>query len=334
MRQFRRSLSMLILPLVLVILSAGCGRDEQSTQSHQKPTKVFAMNVLVSGVPFWNDTRATWSAIGEGLNVKTVYGGPLDTDGQKQIDQIESLITQKVDGIVVYPTDSAALVPEINRAVDKGIPVITYLNDAPNSKRLAYVTSELEDASLKVGKYAMGEATGPAKAIIMYAEPGNEEQEARRRGFEMLAKQNPNLKIVEIVVDKFDESIGTEHLRPLLAKHPDLKYIFGCNSRSAVAATSALKELKFKPGQVTVTGWDADQDVLNLISQGWVKATVYQNSAFMTQVAFNILEARAGGWMYPKNRQFQENGVKSVPDKIVIPVQLVTGSNVSGYLPH
>jgi ribose transport system substrate-binding protein len=319
---------------LFTLLGTGCGRDEQGTKTAEQPPKTFAMNVLVSGVPFFSDTQATWSAMGAGLNVKTVYGGPLDTDAQKQIQQIEALIAQKVDGLVIAPTDSAALAPVINSAVDRGIPVITYLNDVPASKRLAYVTSEREDASMKVGHLVIGADVRPSKAIIMYAQPGNDEQEARRRGFELLAKEKPNLKVVAVVSDKFDEAVGAAQLRPLLAKYPDVNYIFGCGSRSAVGAVSALKELNFKPGQVTVTGWDYDADVLNLISQGWVKVTAAQNTPFMTQIAFNILKARAGGWLYPTNRQFQENGVRPIPEKIVVQVDLVTESNLKGYYPR
>src|ERR1035441_2393195 len=109
---------------LFALLGTGCGRDEQAPRPPDQPTKTFAMNVLVSGVPFFSDTQATWKAMGAGLGVKTVYGGPLDTDAQKQIQQIEALIAQKVDGLVIAPTDSAALAPVINSAVDRGIPVI------------------------------------------------------------------------------------------------------------------------------------------------------------------------------------------------------------------
>src|SRR3954453_6493369 len=83
----------------LTLFSSACGRNEESAATTQaaQPPKTFAMNVLVSGVPFFNDTQDTWRAMGAGLNVKTVYGGPLDTDAQKQIQQIEALIAQHID---------------------------------------------------------------------------------------------------------------------------------------------------------------------------------------------------------------------------------------------
>lgn len=330
----RRTFAVLAATILASTLSlTGCGREESRTgrPAPQVVEKTFAMNVLVSGVPFWNDTKAVWTSAGEKNGVNTVFGGPLDTDGQKQIQELDALIARKVDGLIIYPTDSAALIPQINKAVEAGIPVITYLNDAPGSKRLTYITSELEEASIRVAQTTLPPSEKPVEAIIMYAQAGNEEQEARRRGFERLAQQTPNVKIVATIEDKFDEAVGAEQLRPLLAKFPNVTHIFGTNSRSAVGAATVLRELRYTPGQISVTGWDADADVLALIDQGWVKASVYQNSAFMTQIAFNILKARAGGWLYPANREFEQNGVSVVPDKIVVPVQIITKENVRGY---
>jgi ribose transport system substrate-binding protein len=326
-------LVLLSAALILVISSGGCGRVESGTATSAGKTKTYAMSLYVVGLPFWNDTKATWDAIGRQPGVKTIYSGPVDGDPQKQIQDIDTMIARKVDGIVVSASDSAALVLEINKAVDSGIPVVTYLNDAPNSKRMTNITSELEASSLKVGGAALENNTEPATAIISCADAGNQEQTARRHGFEMLAQQNPQLKIVGVVEDKFDDATGAQRIKPLLAKYRKLNYIFGCNSRSAVGAVSALKETGAKPGQVVVTGWDEDADELNLIEQGWVKYSVAQNSALMTQIAFAILQASAQGTLYPSNRQFQQYGISPVPDRIMIPVSLISSANVKGYYP-
>jgi len=300
----------------------------------EKPTKTYAMNVLVSTVPFFSDSRATWAAVGEAHGTVTKFGGPVDTDAQKQIQEIESLIAQGVNGLVVAPTDSAALAPVINKAADRGIPVVTYLNDVPGSKRIAYVTSQWEEASLRVGAAVLKKGDGPKKAIIVYAEPGNLEQQGRRRGFEQLKADYPGLEIVAVVADKFDAAIATEQIRPLIAKYPDLAYIFGCGSRSAVGAVAALKEAGFKPGQITVTAWDYDEDTLRLIENGWVAVSAAQNTSYMTQLAYSIIEAASNDYLYPKNHPFKEHNVRALPEKLVIPVELVTKVNAAAYYPR
>lgn len=333
MKTLRARLQHIAVLSLLVVVATGCQRQAESHAP--TTTKTFAMNVVVSGVPFWADTKSTWEAIQTGReDIQTLFGGPLDTDSQKQIEQIEALLAKGVDGLIVAPTDSAALVPVIDRAVAQGVPVITYLVDAPRSQRLTYITSELEGASVRAAREVFKPAAGTQQAVVVFAQEGNAEQEARRRGFEQFAHNAESLSIVQTVTDKYDENAGAEKLKAVLTAHPDIKYIFGCNSRSAVGAVTALKELGRAKGSVVVTGWDADKDVLELIRDGWVAASVVQQSSFMTQQAFAILDAKRGGWLYPKNRSLEEHGVRPVPEEIVVPVQLITPQSVQAYYPR
>lgn len=300
-----------------------------------RASAIYAMNVVVSGVPFWRDTRSTWTAAGlVNPSVRTVFGGPLNTDAQRQIEEVEALIAQKVDGLVLAPADSAALRPVIDKAASKGITVLTYLVDVPGSKRLAYVTSELESASLRVAKVLTAK-NGPAgKAVISYAQPGNDEQEARRRGFEEFIAKNPQMEIVGVIQDSYDETKGADQLKALLVQHPDLKYVFGANSRSAIGAVTAARESGKKPGEILISGWDTDRDVLDLIKEGWVQASVAQQSSFMTSLMFGILEAKRLGFLYPAERPYSAHGIEPVPDTITVPVVVVTPQNVLGFYPR
>jgi ribose transport system substrate-binding protein len=293
------------------------------------------MVAVASGAPFWLDIRAAWSAAGEAsTDVRTLFVGPSDTDAQKQIDEIEALLAKGVNGLIIAPADSAALVPIINKAVDQGIPVISYFIDAPASKRLTYVASELESSSIRMGEFLTAAAGHAGKAIVIYAQAGNTEQEARRRGFEEFIRRYSALQLVGVVQDEYDEKKGAEQIKPLLIKYPDVKFIFGAHSRAAVGAVSALRELGYKPGQVNVSGSDTDQDVLDLIKEGWVQASVAQQTTFMTEMMFGILEANRLGYLYPKERSYKESGVRPLPENIVVPIILITSENVRGFYPQ
>lgn len=319
---------------LLIGLLIGYRMEPRTAGTEEVQRATYAMNVVVSGVPFWQDTRDTWQAVDRARpDVVTSFGGPLDTDAQEQIQQVEAAIAQDVDGIIIAPADSAALAPVIDRAVARNIPVVTLLVDSPSSRRLAYVTSELEAASMRVGNAVLGNGPATGRAVIVYAQAGNEEQEARRRGFEQLAREHPGLQIVGVVQDNYDEGRGAEQIKALLTRYPDIRYIFGSNSRSAVGAVSALRELHFQPGRVIVTGWDTDRDVLDLIRQGWVSATVAQQSAYMTQVAFNLIDAAHRNYLYPVGRNFQGARIRPVPEQITVPVTVVNRENVGGFYP-
>lgn len=333
-RKLTASILLAAVVALLIGLLVGYRIQPRPSGAEEIQKAEYSMNVVVSGVPFWRDTRSTWQAIDQARpDVVTTYGGPLETDAQEQIQQIEAAIAGNVDGIIIAPADSAALAPVINRAVARNIPVVTLLVDSPTSNRMAYVTSELETASIRVGNSVLGNDPVIGKAIIVYAQAGNEEQEARRRGFEQLAREHPGLQIVGVVQDNYDENRGAEQIRAMLARHPDIRYIFGANSRSAVGAVSALRERRIPPGRVLVTGWDTDQDVLDLIRQGWVAATVAQQSTYMTQVAFNLIDAAHRNYLYPRERNFQSARIRPVPEQITVPVTIVNRANVAGFYP-
>ncbi|MEW8063287.1 MAG: substrate-binding domain-containing protein [Candidatus Thiodiazotropha endolucinida] len=299
-----------------------------------KEESVYAMNVVVSHVPFWEDTRAIWSKIDSNYNgVRTIFGGPKSTDAQKQIDEILTLISKGIDGLIVAPADSAALTPVIDKAVQEGIPVITYLVDSPKSNRMTYISSELETASYRAAQSLVDESFDSGKVIIVYAQAGNEEQEARRRGYERFVADHPELEIVGTVQDNYSEEEGAKKIKALLVRHPDIKYIFGSNSRSAIGAVTALKEFGAGPGQVKIIGWDSDIDVLDRIKDGWVQRSVFQKSSYMTNLMFSILQSTNKSHLYPHNRSFEENGVPAVPTEIVVPITLITPETVNGYYP-
>lgn len=322
--------------LVACLLAGFAAGRQYSPQEAGGPGSIrtYAMNVVVSGVPFWRDTRETIAAMNAASpSSEVAFGGPTDTDAEKQREQIEGLLAKGLDGLVIAPADSAALAPVIDKAVAAGIPVVTLLVDAPSSKRLAYVSSELETASKRVATFVWDDKREPGRAVVVYAQAGNEEQEARRRGFEEFIASSKDLQLAAVLQDHYDERQGADAIKATLLKDKSVKYIFGANSRSAVGAVTALRELGYSPGQVVVTGWDTDKDVLDLIRSGWVQASVAQQSAFMAQLSVEIVRAAREGFLYPPGRQYRENGVRPLPEQIIVPVTLVNAKNVSAFYP-
>src|SRR5207344_1692277 len=71
-------------------------------------------------------------------NVEVVYSGPDHADELKQKEILESFIAQKVDGIAISVQNGDFLTSTIDKAIDAGIPVVTWDSDAPKSKRQAF----------------------------------------------------------------------------------------------------------------------------------------------------------------------------------------------------
>lgn len=298
--------------------------DDPSGSPGAKGT--YALNVIASTIPFWNESKLSFESAGKRAGAKTVFGGPPDTDPQKQIEELRTLKEGGLSGLVIAPTDSKALTPTINELSDAQIPILTYLIDAPDSKRLTYITSELEPAGEKAAAYIAQLTAGKGKVIISLAQAGNEEQEARARGIANGIRQQSGMSVLARVEDKYDPAVGSEQLKTLLGKNKDVVAILGCNSQSANGAVVALKELGYKPGQVKVAGWDYDESILDHIESGWVQVSVAQNSEFMGYLAFTLLDAVKNGSLT------SQNGKRNLmPIQITVPTVLVTKENCSTY---
>ena len=167
--------------------------------------------------------------------------------------------------------------------------------------------------------------------IVLIGTAGSEEQQRRANGFKEAVGKFSSMKVVDVIEDKFDASTGAQNLKASLQRQGKVQYIFGCNSRSAAAAKLALEESGYKPGEVVITGWDYDDDVLALIDNGWVLASAAQQSNFMSQLAFNILYAHVNNYLYAPSLNLKEHGVSPVPTEIDVPITLITKKNAAAY---
>src|SRR5690606_38760104 len=102
-------------------------------------SQVFAVVPKSLDNPFFSDVESGAAAAAEELGVELQFVGPAVHDIAQQIAVLESVIESGVDAIAVSPIDAASVTPVIRRAIDAGIPVITFDSDAlPESGRIAY----------------------------------------------------------------------------------------------------------------------------------------------------------------------------------------------------
>lgn len=113
----------------------------------------FAVVPKAMNNPFFDLARDGCEARAAELgNVTCLYIGPVEHEATTQAQIIEDLITQGVDGLAISVSDAAAATTVINRAVEAGIPVITFDSDASDSKRSAYVGTNNKDFGVALGK--------------------------------------------------------------------------------------------------------------------------------------------------------------------------------------
>ncbi len=130
-----------------------------------------------------------------GIDVKINWRTPNDEDAQKQAQFLEQLVSSGANGITVSCTDAKILTSAINSAVDKGVQVVTFDSDAPDSKRFAYYGIDDVEAGREVMRQ-LAKVLGDKGTVAILA--GNQNApnlQARVRGVKEEAAKHPGIKI-------------------------------------------------------------------------------------------------------------------------------------------
>jgi len=254
------------------------------------------------------------------------YGITVDkVDPQKfelplQVKVIEDLIAQQVDGIAISALDDAGLGPVIAEATKAGIKVITFDAPAPSTKALTYIGTDNETAGAAAGGAMAKLLKGKKDAtlVILQGGLGSVNLNLRTKGFQAaMAKNAPNVKILEVVDEGGDFSVTTNKTEALLQTYPNLTAIFAVSAEGAPAAAAVLKQ-QGKAGKIVLAGFDDLKDTINGINDGSINFCLVQKTYAMGWKSIEALrDAKAG---------------KTLPKVTDTGVLLVTKANVNTYM--
>ncbi len=130
----------------------------------------FVMIVANSDSRFWNDVYDSVREEAAKENAYVELKGKSQSSEYTMVDMMDMSIAAKVDGILLECTDEENLDEKVNEASEKGIPVITILNDAPATERKSFVG---------INPYQLGQAYGyqlekMIQKLVMEREDGRE----------------------------------------------------------------------------------------------------------------------------------------------------------------
>jgi ribose transport system substrate-binding protein len=250
-----------------------------------------------------------------GVEITVDWRTPNNEDAKQQADYIRQLVSGGANGILVSATNAATLVPDINAAVDAGVPVMTFDSDVPQSKRFAYYgTDDLEAGRLVMKELA--QAMGGTGVVAILAG----------------TQGAPNLtRRVDGVKEELKNHAGITLLNVFYHEE---------TPRDAVAK---MEEVQRANPQITgwalVGGWPLfTQNALDNVAKS---AKVVSMDALRPQLAYLkndqvqvLLGQKVYEWGYEGVRTLVDNLLdKKAPAEPIIkaPLTRVTGENAEGY---
>lgn len=296
-----------------------------------KPATADEEYIYVSAMgnlEFFNAHKYGWKWGGEALGVKTSYVGPAEYDMNAMVAAFDQAIAKKPKGICVFAVEPV-LTPEINKATEAGIPVVTILGDLPDSKRIAYVGSFQHDLGY-TGGIAIAEALGGKGKVAILSIPGVQMFDDREAGYRDAFANYTDIEVVQVGDTKADTVTAVNVAKDIMQRNPDLAAFVGTDSTAGIGAATAVEEAG-KSGQVKVVAMDRNSDILQKIKSGTLTGTVAQDDAAMAfwclQVLFNFAHNQA-----PLTSDNKAAGVVTGPTNLFTWVNYIDKDNVDYFL--
>src|SRR5260370_2387903 len=136
---------------------------------HDDSEKYFLV-VANTKVPYWQTASAGMLRAAKDMGVHAEIVGPENYDTKAQQQAFQKAMSDKASGILVSASDAQLLQPDIDSAIQQGIPVIAIDSDAPGSKRLLFVGTNNYQAGLMGGRLA-SKLTGGKPTVVIYTMP-------------------------------------------------------------------------------------------------------------------------------------------------------------------
>jgi ribose transport system substrate-binding protein len=230
-----------------------------------------------------------------------VNGIKNETDLSEQVSLVEQMIARQVDGIVIAPADSKALVPVLKHAKEAGILVVNIDNklDADVLKQagltVPFVGPDNRAGARRVGEVLAKRLKPGDTVAIIEGIPTAYNGQQRRLGFEDAMKA-AGLAIVTVQSGNWEMEKANNVAAAILGEHAEIKGILCANDSMALGAVAAITAAG-KTGQVLVVGFDNIAAIKPMLADGRVIATADQHgdelAVFGIEAALKMLRGDA-----------------------------------------
>ncbi|MGF6108805.1 sugar ABC transporter substrate-binding protein [Pseudomonas sp. ADAK2] len=242
------------------------------------------------------------------------------SDVVKQLSQVESFISQKVDAIVVNPVDTAATRKITEAAVKAGIPLV-YVNRRPDDLKLpkgvvTVASNDLEAGEMQM-QYLADKMGGKGDIVILLGDLANNSTTNRTKGVKEVLAKYPNIKIEQEQTGIWLRDKGMTLVNDWLTQGRKFDAVVANNDEMAIGAAMALSQAGVDKGTVLIAGVDGTPDGLNAIKKGNMAVSVFQDAKGQADGSIDTAVKMA------KNETVEQN--------VWVPYRLITPQNVDTF---
>jgi ribose transport system substrate-binding protein len=293
--------------------------------------EVFYLVSANAALPYWQTAAAGFNHAAAQFKVTAKVVGPANYDPQGELQELQKAVAAKPAGILVSVSDVSVLQPEIDAAIQAGIPVITIDSDAAGSRRLYFIgTNNLEAG--RVGGRRLISKLGGKGNVVFFTLAGQPNIDERLKGFKDILATRPDIKIVDAVDTKSDASVAYDKAQEFVALTGPKKIdAFVClESSCGKAVSDAIK--RANATDRTLIAWDANPDLLDGIKTGTIDSTIVQKPFTMGYYGLKALDEIFHSPPQQLSRDFGADPFSPYPVFVDTGTALVDKNNVDLYI--
>ena len=256
----------LIIYVAIIVLLTGCA---------QQPRK-YVIGVSQCSEDTWRDKLNDELKMGEYLNDSLIVKlASSNDDNMLQNKQVNQFIDEGVDLLIVSPNQLSAISKAVERAYDKGIPVILYDRKTNSDKYTAFIGCDNYTIGKSMGTFIAQQLQGKGRIVEIRGLEGSSPALERHRGFMDAIKPYPGLQVVASEEGNWKEEGGIQAMKRILKQTQDFDYVFAHNDCLAWGAYVAARQMKVKRNYkyTGVDGMATEGGGLELVRDGIFEAS-------------------------------------------------------------
>ena len=256
------------LPIAFLTLASCAPRAHEPNEKY----------VLVSSnikLPYWQTALAGLQHAAAELNVSSDIAGPDSYDAKAEHDEFRRILAGKPAGILISAADASIMTPDINAAIEQGIPVLTMDSDAPDSKRLFFVGTDNYNVGV-LGGHLVSKLLNGKGNVVIFTIPSQPNLKDRLRGYQdIFAERNGAIKVTDVIDMKGDPTVAFDRTKQMLDNKAKVDAIV-CLEAFACPEVGEVVNRQNMKGKVTIVAMDTDQRTIDWIQKGIISATIAQ----------------------------------------------------------
>ena len=264
---------------------------------------VFVCHVTTN--PFFTPTQYGAADACALLGTTFQWTGSKDAIVAEMVNATNTAVTGKADGIALAVVDKSAFKDPVDKALDAGIPVVSYNADGsrtdPGTNRLAYIGQGLYESGFALGQRALQQIdSGDVAGFI--ATPGQLNIQPRIDGAKAAIQQSgKNIKFTSVATNA-DITKGLSIIDAYVQGHQNVAGLLAVDAGSTQSVGQVVGKYKLRDKGLKVAGgFDLIPETLASIKSGDLDYTIDQQpylQGFLPVLALYLYKV-SGGLMFP-----------------------------------